>query len=241
MRGWAGAVVGGRRSGACRRSVIAVSRRPPTGAPPIARRPSSAARHCWVIDPPVAPGRWPGIVLEWRQREGRWEGRVVVVVLDGRTRRSCAPGSTRTTSPRRTESRCALAPTGSRVIGPTPPDGVIELRGPNGAPAAVAGRRPVGHTRRREGTLHDRGAAPDAEVARAWDALDQLYAELPRQPAGRGRPRRRGVDDGPDRDFADHERPRSLRRATRSSMEGAVRRHGRHGPSARATVSSPPG
>ena len=36
-----------------------------------------------MTGPLVAPGRWPGIVLEWRQSEGRWQGRVVVVVLKG--------------------------------------------------------------------------------------------------------------------------------------------------------------
>jgi hypothetical protein len=41
-------------------------------------------RHCWVTDPPAAPGRWPGVVLEWRPSGERWEGRVVVVVGSGR-------------------------------------------------------------------------------------------------------------------------------------------------------------
>jgi hypothetical protein len=41
-------------------------------------------RHCWVTDPPAAPGRWPGVVVEWRTRGDRWEGRVVVVVGSGR-------------------------------------------------------------------------------------------------------------------------------------------------------------
>jgi hypothetical protein len=40
-------------------------------------------RHCWVTDPPAAPGRWPGVVVEWRTADGRWEGRVVVVVGTG--------------------------------------------------------------------------------------------------------------------------------------------------------------
>jgi hypothetical protein len=40
-------------------------------------------RHCWVTDPPAAPGRWPGVVVGWRTVEGRWEGRVVVVVGSG--------------------------------------------------------------------------------------------------------------------------------------------------------------
>ena len=40
-------------------------------------------RHCWVTDPPAAPGRWPGVVVGWRTVDGRWEGRVVVVVGSG--------------------------------------------------------------------------------------------------------------------------------------------------------------
>ena len=40
-------------------------------------------RHCWVTDPPAAPGRWPGVVVGWRTVDGRWEGRVVVVVGRG--------------------------------------------------------------------------------------------------------------------------------------------------------------
>jgi hypothetical protein len=36
-----------------------------------------APKHCWVLNPPGAPGRWPGLLLEWRQTpSGRWEGRV---------------------------------------------------------------------------------------------------------------------------------------------------------------------
>ena len=37
-------------------------------------------RHCWVRNPPDAPGTWPGLLVEWRQREGRWEGRVIYTV-----------------------------------------------------------------------------------------------------------------------------------------------------------------
>src|SRR4051812_6545149 len=40
-------------------------------------------RHCWVPAPPAAPGRWPGVVVGWRTVDGRWEGRVVVVVGSG--------------------------------------------------------------------------------------------------------------------------------------------------------------
>jgi hypothetical protein len=37
-------------------------------------------RHCWVHSPPGAPGTWPGLLVEWRQREGAWEGRVAFTV-----------------------------------------------------------------------------------------------------------------------------------------------------------------
>ena len=43
----------------------------------------AVARHCWVTNPALARGRWPGLVLEWRRHEDRWQGRVVVVVHDG--------------------------------------------------------------------------------------------------------------------------------------------------------------
>jgi hypothetical protein len=37
-------------------------------------------KHCWVVNPPGAPGRWPGLLLEWRRAEnGEWEGRVAYV------------------------------------------------------------------------------------------------------------------------------------------------------------------
>ncbi len=37
-------------------------------------------RHCWVHDPPGAPGVWPGLLVEWRQAEGGWHGRVTYAV-----------------------------------------------------------------------------------------------------------------------------------------------------------------
>jgi hypothetical protein len=40
-------------------------------------------RHCWVTNAAGVRGRWPGIVLEWRRHEGRWQGRAVAVVLNG--------------------------------------------------------------------------------------------------------------------------------------------------------------
>jgi hypothetical protein len=39
------------------------------------------ARHCWVAD--AADGRGvkrPGLLVEWRQSDGAWEGRVVYAV-----------------------------------------------------------------------------------------------------------------------------------------------------------------
>jgi hypothetical protein len=53
------------------------------GRPVDANRASRPPRHCWVTDPPTAPGRWPGVVVGWRAVDGRWEGRVVVVVGSG--------------------------------------------------------------------------------------------------------------------------------------------------------------
>ena len=37
-------------------------------------------RHCWVRDPPDAPGVWPGLLVEWRQWNGAWQGRVAYTV-----------------------------------------------------------------------------------------------------------------------------------------------------------------
>lgn len=31
-------------------------------------------------DPPEAPGTWPGLLVEWQQREGGWQGRVTYAV-----------------------------------------------------------------------------------------------------------------------------------------------------------------
>jgi hypothetical protein len=58
------------------------------GAPAASRDPGSYAaagdggegRHCWVRDPPDAPGTWPGLLIEWRQRAGTWQGRVAYTV-----------------------------------------------------------------------------------------------------------------------------------------------------------------
>lgn len=64
--------------------------RPPGAepAPAPARTPSAdasrasgrAGRHCWVRDPPEWPGTWPGLLVEWRQGAGGWQGRVAYTV-----------------------------------------------------------------------------------------------------------------------------------------------------------------
>ena len=38
-------------------------------------------RHCWVRDPAESPGSWPGLLIEWRQRNGVWQGRVAYTVV----------------------------------------------------------------------------------------------------------------------------------------------------------------
>ena len=42
-------------------------------------------RHCWVTGLPECPGRWAGLLAEWRQDTdaGGWQGRVVYAVDDG--------------------------------------------------------------------------------------------------------------------------------------------------------------
>jgi hypothetical protein len=43
------------------------------------------ARHCWVVDSPaLPPGRWPGLLVEWRRDTDGWSGHVVVALPDGR-------------------------------------------------------------------------------------------------------------------------------------------------------------
>ncbi len=43
-------------------------------------------RHCWVDDPPGFPGRWPGVVVEWRRGASGWEGRTLLVDVLGTDR-----------------------------------------------------------------------------------------------------------------------------------------------------------
>ena len=37
-------------------------------------------RHCWVVDSPGHPGRWPGVLLEWRRADPGWAGLVAYVI-----------------------------------------------------------------------------------------------------------------------------------------------------------------
>ena len=64
----------------------------PAGGPPAAEEPEAPEdrprpvlhRHCWVTGLPARPGRFAGLVAEWRQdREaGGWQGRVVYAVQE---------------------------------------------------------------------------------------------------------------------------------------------------------------
>ncbi|GAA4352193.1 hypothetical protein [Angustibacter luteus] len=52
-----------------------------TGQPAPARW---SPRHCWVEGHHGWPGRWPGVILEWRQLDEGWQGRVAFVLVLGR-------------------------------------------------------------------------------------------------------------------------------------------------------------
>ena len=58
-------------------------REPPRDPPPAVHRTAGDGhgRHCWVHEPPDAPGTWPGLLVEWRQREDGWHGRVAYTVV----------------------------------------------------------------------------------------------------------------------------------------------------------------
>jgi hypothetical protein len=52
----------------------------PAGVPAAA----GPQRHCWVVDAVQHDARAPGLLVEWRQLAGAWQGRVAyVVVVDG--------------------------------------------------------------------------------------------------------------------------------------------------------------
>ena len=52
---------------------------PSRQAPPRARE-DGTGRHCWVHTPPGTSGTVPGLLVEWRQRPGGWQGRVAYAV-----------------------------------------------------------------------------------------------------------------------------------------------------------------
>lgn len=62
----------------------APSAEPPTAPLPVPHRSRPVVtRHCWVSGLPDRPGRWAGLLVEWRQESGgRWAGRVAYVVAD---------------------------------------------------------------------------------------------------------------------------------------------------------------
>ena len=48
---------------------------------PLTSRRSGLCRHVWLLDAPGQPGRWPGLLVEWRRAEdGSWDARVVYAV-----------------------------------------------------------------------------------------------------------------------------------------------------------------
>jgi hypothetical protein len=43
--------------------------------------PSRLSRHVWLVDPPGQPGRWPGLLVEWRRSPTQgWQARVLYAV-----------------------------------------------------------------------------------------------------------------------------------------------------------------
>lgn len=42
----------------------------------------TAGRHCWVQDAPGHPGRFPGLLVEWRSSPDGWWGRVMYAIDD---------------------------------------------------------------------------------------------------------------------------------------------------------------
>jgi hypothetical protein len=46
------------------------------------RQPGRPGRHVWVVDAPAQPGRWPGLLVEWRRAEPGWEARVVMAIAE---------------------------------------------------------------------------------------------------------------------------------------------------------------
>ena len=70
--------------GMTRRSGLPLRDRP-TNVPGVERGARRAVRHCWVEGPASAPGRWPGVIIEWRRDPllANWSALVVYVVTEG--------------------------------------------------------------------------------------------------------------------------------------------------------------
>lgn len=57
---------------------------PPEARPGVSDAERLGATHCWVQDPPEAPGRWPALLLRWaRAPGGAWRGQVAYAFLRG--------------------------------------------------------------------------------------------------------------------------------------------------------------
>lgn len=54
-------------------------------SPPKSGRARGGPRHCWVEGVTEHPGRWPGLLVEWRPDDAGsgWHGRVAYVVRHG--------------------------------------------------------------------------------------------------------------------------------------------------------------
>lgn len=53
----------------------------PVRLDPVPSRPTPV-HHCWVEDAPGHPGRYPGLLLEWRREATGWSGLVAYVMPD---------------------------------------------------------------------------------------------------------------------------------------------------------------
>lgn len=65
------------------RRAAATTREPPPLTTPQSYNGSgpTLGRHVWLVDAPGQPGRWPGLLVEWRRvDEGPWVARVVYAI-----------------------------------------------------------------------------------------------------------------------------------------------------------------
>jgi len=76
----AGGMSGRRGRTLAERSQPATSTAPDDVDPAVGRPRAVSHRHCWVTGVPEHPGRWAGLLAEWRRGSSGWEGRVVYAV-----------------------------------------------------------------------------------------------------------------------------------------------------------------